>query len=239
MIEGKIALVTASSRGIGRAIAMRLADDASAVAVHYKSSRQAAEEAVAEIKKKGKLGRAFPADLDKENEATSLVRDVEAEFGRVDILVNNYGPLISKPWQDTTTEDWDAMFKGDFLSALHCLKAVLPGMRSRRWGRIVNIGYSRVEHLGAFSMIAPYAVAKTALLILTRSVAASEAESGVTVNMVSPGLIEGGVMPGKKPIPDELIGKRMDVAEAVSFLASDKSARITGTNLIVAGAWKL
>jgi len=239
MMEGKIALVTASSRGIGREIAIRLADDAAGVAVHYKSSRQAAEEVVGEIKKKGKLGRAFPADLDKENEATSLVRAVEAEFGRIDILVNNYGPLISKPWQDVTTEDWEAMFRGNFLSSLHCLKAALPGMRLRKWGRIINIGYSRVEHLGAFSMIAPYAVAKTALLILTRSAAASEAKSGVTVNMVSPGLIEGGVMPGKKAIPDELIGKRMDVAEAVSFLASDKSARITGTNLIVAGAWKL
>jgi len=238
-MEGKIALVTASSRGIGREIAIRLADDVAAVAVHYKSSTQAAGEVVEEIKKKGKLSRSFPADLNKENEAAGLVSAVEAEFGRIDILVNNYGPLISIPWQDASTEDWEAMFRGDFLSALHCLKAALPGMRLRKWGRIINIGYSRVEHLGAFSMIAPYAVAKTALLILTRSAAVSEAKSGVTVNMVSPGLIEGGVMPGKKAIPDELIGKRMDVAEAVSFLASDKSARITGTNLIVAGAWKL
>jgi 3-oxoacyl-[acyl-carrier protein] reductase len=239
MIEGKIALVSASSRGIGREIAIRLADDVAAVAVHYKSSRQAAEDVVGEIKKKGKLCRAFPADLNKENDATSLVSAAEAEFGRIDILVNNYGPLISKPWQDVTTEDWEAMFRGDFLSALHCLKAALPGMRARKWGRIINIGYSRVEHLGAFSMIAPYAVAKTALLILTRSVAVSEAKSGVTVNMVSPGLIEGGVMPGKKTISEDLIGTRMDVAEAVSFLASDKSGHITGTNLIVAGAWKL
>jgi 3-oxoacyl-[acyl-carrier protein] reductase len=110
-------------------------------------------------------------------------------------------------------------------------------MRARKWGRIINIGYSRVEHLGAFSMITPYAVAKTALLILTRSVAVSEAKSGVTVNMVSPGLIEGGVLPGK--VAEEFIGARMDVAEAVSFLASNKAGHITGTNLIVAGAWKL
>ncbi len=239
MAEGKIALVTASSRGIGREIAIRLADDVSAVAVHYHTDRDAAEGVLAEIKKKGKLYRAFPADLEKEDEATGLVSAAEAEFGRIDILVNNYGPLISKPWQEVTTAEWEAMFRGDFLSALHCLKAALPGMRARKWGRIINIGYSRVEHLGAFAMIAPYAVAKTALLILTRSVAVSEAKSGVTVNMVSPGLIEGGVMPGKKTISEELIGTRMDVAEAVSFLASDKSGHITGTNLIVAGAWKL
>jgi len=239
MIEGRIVLVTASSRGIGRETAIRLADDVAAVAVHYKSSMRAAGEVVEEIKKKGKLGRAFAADLDNENEAVGLISAVEAEFGRIDILVNNYGPLISKPWQEATTAEWEAMFRGNFLSALHCLKAALPGMRLRKWGRIINIGYSRVEHLGAFAMIAPYAVAKTALLILTRSAAVSEAESGVTVNMVSPGLIEGGLMPGKKAIPDELIGKRIDVAEAVSFLASQKSSHITGTNLIVAGAWKL
>jgi 3-oxoacyl-[acyl-carrier protein] reductase len=237
MGEDRIALITASSRGIGREIALRLADDVAAVAVHYNSNSEAAEAVVEEIKKKGRLSRAFRADLNNETEAISLVGAVETEFGKIDILVNNYGPLISKPWQEVTTPEWEGMFRGDFLSALHCLRAALPGMRARAWGRIVNIGYSRVEHLGAFSMITPYAVAKTALLILTRSAAVSEARSRVTVNMVSPGLIEGGVMPGK--VAEELIGTRMDVAEAVSFLASDQADHITGTNLIVAGAWKL
>ena len=237
MSDGRIALITASSRGIGREIALRLADDAAAVAVHYNSNSEAAEAVVKEIKKKGRLSRAFRADLNNENDAVGLIRSAEAEFGKIDILVNNYGPLISKPWQEVTAPEWEAMFRGDFLSALHCLKGALPGMRARAWGRIINIGYSRVEHLGAFSSIAPYAVAKTALLILTRSVGASEAKSGVTVNMVSPGLIEGGVMPGK--VAAELIGTRRDVAEAVSFLASDQAGHITGTNLIVAGAWKL
>ncbi|MEW5902208.1 MAG: SDR family oxidoreductase [Acidobacteriota bacterium] len=239
MREGKIALVTASSRGIGREIALRLADDAAAVAVHFNSNSQAAEEVMAGIQKKGKLSQAFRADLNKENEAARLIKEVDVEFGKIDILVNNYGPLISRPWAEVTTAEWEAMFSGNLLSSLHCLKAALPGMRERKWGRIINIGYSRAEHLGAFSMITPYAVAKTGLLILTRSVAVSEVKSGITVNMVSPGLIEGGALPGKGNIAEELIGRRADVAEAVSFLSSDKAARITGANIIVAGAWKL
>jgi 3-oxoacyl-[acyl-carrier protein] reductase len=239
MREERTALVTASSRGIGREIALRLGEDVAAMAVHFHANNQAAEEVVAGIRKKGKMSRAFRADLKKENEAFGLVREVEAEFGRIDILVNNFGPLISKPWVEVTAAEWEDMLRGNLLSSLHCLKAALPGMRERKWGRVINIGYSRAEHLGAFSMITPYAVAKTGLLILTRSVAASEVKSGITVNMVSPGLIEGGALPGKGTIAEELIGKRADVAEAVSFLASDKASRITGTNLLVAGAWKL
>jgi 3-oxoacyl-[acyl-carrier protein] reductase len=237
--EERVALVTGSSRGIGREIALRLADEVAVVAVHYNSDSKAAEEVAGEIKKKGKLSRAFRADLNNEREAIDLIGGVEAEFGKVDILVNNFGPLISKPWQEVAAAEWEAMFRGNFLSALHCLKAALPGMRARKWGRIINIGYSRVEHLGAFSTITPYAVAKTALLILTRSVAVSEIKSGVTVNMVSPGLIKGGILPAAKNIPEESIGTPKDVAEAVAFLSSEGTSRITGTNLIVAGAWKL
>jgi 3-oxoacyl-[acyl-carrier protein] reductase len=112
-------------------------------------------------------------------------------------------------------------------------------MRERRWGRIINIGYHRVEQLTAFSKITSYAVAKTALLILTRSAAVSELTSGITVNMVSPGLIEGGIMPAGGKVPAERFGKPSDVAEAVAFLASDRASHISGTNLVVAATWKI
>jgi 3-oxoacyl-[acyl-carrier protein] reductase len=239
MSEDRIALVTGSSRGIGREIALRLADDAAGIAVQYHRNENMAEEVVAAIKAKGKRGRAFRADLTDENEAAGLVGRVAAEFGRVNILVNNFGPILVKPWQELGAAEWEAMFRGNFESALLCLQAALPGMRERRWGRIVNIGYHRVEQLAAFSRITAYAVAKTALLILTRSAAASEVKSGITVNMVSPGLIKGGMMtPGGK-IPEEFFGTARDVAEAVAFLAAEEAGHITGTNLVVAGAWKL
>ncbi|OGD21907.1 MAG: hypothetical protein A2W03_11010 [Candidatus Aminicenantes bacterium RBG_16_63_16] len=239
MDEGRVALVTGSSRGIGREIAVRLADDLAGVAVHFKENETAAEEALVEIKKKGKNARGFPADLTNESEAGSLVRQVEKAFGRLDILVNNFGPIIVKPWQDLTTADWEFMYRSVFLSAFHCGQAALPGMRARGWGRIINIGYHRVEQLTAFTGIAAYAVAKTALLILTRSAAASEAKAGITVNMVSPGLIEGGIMPAGGKVGPEFFGKKTDVAEAVAFLAGEKAGHITGTNLVVAGTWKL
>jgi 3-oxoacyl-[acyl-carrier protein] reductase len=235
----RVALVTGSSRGIGRAIALRLADEAAAVAVHCKENETAAAEVVAEIAKKGRPALAFRADLTDEDAAKGLIEQVEAQFGRLDILVNNFGPIIVKAWQELTTADWEAMYRSVFLSADWCLTAALPGMRERRWGRIINIGYHRVEQLTAFSKIAAYAVAKTALLILTRSAALSELPSGVTVNMVSPGLIEGGIMPAGGKVPAERFGKPSDVAEAVAFLASDEASHISGTNLVVAGTWKI
>lgn len=238
MDKGKIALVTGSSRGIGKEIALKLADEAAAVAVHYKSNKEAAEEVTGKISGKGKLSRAFSADLTVESAAKGLIRRVEEEFGRLDILVNNYGPILVKPWQDLTTAEWEFMFRGNFQSALRCIQAALPGMRERQWGRIINIGYHRVEQLVAFSKITAYAIAKTALLILTRSVAVSELKSGITVNMVSPGLIEGGILPAVGKISEEFFGTKTDVAEAVSFLASEKAGHVTGTNLVVAGTWK-
>lgn len=125
-------MVTASSRGIGREIALRLADEAGTVAVHYNTNEEAAHEVVEAIRKKGKLSQAFQADLNKETEATGLINRVAAEFGKIDVLVNNYGPLISKPWPEVTSAEWEAMFNGNFLSALYCLKAALPGMREDR-----------------------------------------------------------------------------------------------------------
>jgi 3-oxoacyl-[acyl-carrier protein] reductase len=118
------------------------------------------------------------------------------------------------------------------------MKAVLPGMRERGWGRIVNIGYSRAEQLAAFPTITAYAAAKTGLLILTRTAAASEVGAGITINMVSPGLLKGGQLPAGT-FPPAALGTYADIATAVRFLASDEAAAITGTNLIVAGTWKM
>lgn len=235
----RIALVTGAGRGMGRAIALRLAEDVSGVAVHYFNHREEAQELAAAIRDKGKLSAVFRADLTKKAQAAGLIKKVEERFARVDILVNNVGPFLVKPWDQLEVADWERVLRGNLLGSYFCAKAALAGMRKRKWGRIINIGYSRAEHLGSFPTIAPYAVAKTGLLLLTRTAAASEAANGITVNMVSPGLIRGGVLPRAHDLSEAHLGTVEDVAEAVAFCASDKAASITGTNLIVAGTWKM
>ncbi len=238
-MEEKIALVTGSSRGIGRDIAIRLAETVGGVAVHYFSQRQAALSVVESIKQEGTRSAAFRADLSSEKSANLLIQKVQDRFGRLDILINNFGPILVKPWKKVTTEEWESIYRKNLLSALYCMKAALPGMHKRRWGRIVNLGYSRVEQLTAFTTITPYAIAKTGLLLLTRTLAQTEAPVGITVNMVSPGLMEGGVLPKDDHVPAGRLGKYADVSSAVIFLASNDAGYITGTNLIVAGGWKL
>ncbi len=235
----RIALVTGASRGIGREIALRLAEDVSGVAVHYLNGREEAQEVVAAIRRKGKLGAAFRADLTKKAQAAGLVRKVEDKFARIDVLVNNVGPLLIKPWDQLEVSEWERIFRGNLLGSYFCIKSALPGMRARKWGRIVNIGYSRAEQLASFPTIVPYAVSKTGLLILTRTAAVSETGSGVTVNMVSPGLIRGGQLPRGGDFSESQLGSYADVAEAVAYLASDSASSVTGTNLIVSGTWKM
>jgi 3-oxoacyl-[acyl-carrier protein] reductase len=235
----RIALVTGASRGIGRAIALRLAEDVSGVAVHYFSRRDEAQAAAAAIREKGKLAAVFRADLTKKAQAVGLVKKVEERFGRLDVLVNNVGPFLVKRWDQLEVADWERVLRGNLLGSYFCMKAALPGMRKRKWGRIVNIGYSRAEHLGAFPTIAPYAVAKTGLLTLTRTAAAAEVVNGITVNMVSPGLIRGGALPAMKNVQEAQLGTFEDVAEAVGYCVSDEAAAVTGSNVIVSGTWKM
>jgi 3-oxoacyl-[acyl-carrier protein] reductase len=235
----RIALVTGASRGLGRAVALRLAEDVSGVAVHYLSRRDEAQELAAAIRDKGKLSAVFRADLTKKAQAAGLIKKVEERFARIDVLVNNVGPFMVKPWDQLEVADWELVLRGNLLGPYFCLKAALPGMRKRKWGRIINIGYSRAEHLAAFPTIAPYAVAKTGLLTLTRTAAASESANGITVNMVSPGLIRGGVLPRVRDLDESRLGTVEDVAEAVAFCASDRAAAITGSNIIVSGTWKM
>ncbi len=238
-MDERVALVTGSARGMGRAIALSLAEDCAAVAVHFRSDAAGADETVKSIMGTGTKCAAFRADLANETEVTALVGSVEKAFGRIDILVNNVGPFLVKAWHELGAQDWDGLLRVNLIGAFSCMKAVLPGMRRRKWGRIINIGYSRAEQLGAFPTIAPYAVAKTGLVILTRTAAKTEAVHGITVNLVSPGLIKGGALPADKNLDPETLGSFEDVARAVLSLASESASKVTGTNIIVAGTWKM
>jgi len=235
----RVALVTGASGGLGREIAVSMAGLAATVIVHYHRDRRGAEETARRIGKAGAESVVHPADLSDESEARGLVVETEKAFGRLDILVNTVGPMLVKSWDRLTAADWEDMFRRNLWSSYFCLAAALPGMRSRRFGRIINVGFGRAEQLAAFPTILPYAAAKTGLLILTRTAAAECRGTNVTINMVSPGLLGKGILPAGTKIPRSALGTFADVASAVRFLAADPSGRISGTNILVAGTWKM
>lgn len=239
MRNERVALITGANGDIGRAIALALADECRAVALHVHRNKSAALAACGIVESKGAESAIVPADLTREREAVRAVRAVEKEFGRLDILVNTVGPILMKPWARMTGGDWEAMVRGNLLASFFTMRAALPGMKRRGWGRVVNLGFGRVEQAAAFPTVAGYAAAKSGLLILTRTAAASEAGTGVTINMVSPGLIKGGRLPKGAKIKPGSLGTDTDIARAVLFLASDAAAAVTGTNLLVAATWKM
>lgn len=239
--EPRVAVVTGATSPIGRAIAIKLAERAARIGVHYYQRRLDAQAVVKEIKEKGKDAQAFRANLSSPPQAKKLIQMVERKWGRIDILVNNFGPFLHQPWEKTSSKDWLWLFNTNVLACFELIKAVIPGMKARKWGRIINLGFHRVGQMVAFPNILPYAAAKTSLLMLTRTVASSLIRDGITVNMVSPGLIQGGRMPevDEEALSGINIGQAEDVAEAVNFLASEEAGAITGNNLIVAGTWKI
>lgn len=232
-------MITGSTGHLGTAVARRLAQDFSRLALHFFKNREKAESLKQEIEKSGRQVEILQADLTAETGAADLISRAYARFGRLDVLVNIPGAIRTKPWDQLDSSDWEDIFRSNLQSAYFCLKHILPFMREAKWGRIINIGFHLVEHLGSFPGVTPYAVAKTGLLILTRTAAVSETENNITVNMVSPGLIEGGEIPPSLKVKGGQLGRAEDVAEAVAFLASEKAGKITGTNLIVAGTWKM
>ncbi|MDH7493641.1 MAG: SDR family oxidoreductase [Candidatus Saccharicenans sp.] len=238
-MEEKVVLVNGSTGHLGPAVVRRLARDFDRLALHFFQNREKAEQLKREIGQPGKQVEIFQADLEQEEAAADFISRVNGLFGRLDVLVNLPGAIRTRPWDQLDRSDWEDIFRSNLESAYFCLKWALPSMRERKWGRIINIGFHLVEHLGSFPGVTPYAVAKTGLLILTRTAAVAEAENNITVNLVSPGLIEGGEIPASLKIKPGQLGRPEDVAEAIAFLASDRADRITGTNLIVAGTWKM
>jgi 3-oxoacyl-[acyl-carrier protein] reductase len=234
-----VALVTGAARGVGRAVAVALGEEGGPVAVHVRRAGREAEGTARLVRRAGGTADVFAADLADEGEARGLIRRVEQAYGRVDILVNCVGPILVKPWDSLAASDWEALFRTNLLSAYYCLTAALPGMKRRRWGRVVNLGFHRVEQRAAFPTILPYAAAKAGLLLLTRTAEAAAAPFGVTVNMVSPGVLKGGIRPSGPRVRPGDVGRTADVAAAVRFLVSEEAAGTTGSNVLVAGTWKM
>jgi len=237
-LNHRVALVTGGSRGIGKAIALALAKAGAAVAVNYRERGEEAAAVVDAIRQGGGRAAAIAADVSNAAAVQRMVGEAEDRLGPIDILVNNAGTAAIRGLDDMTEEDFDRALAVNLKSAFLCTQAVLPDMRARRWGRIVNIS-SIGARVGAGSVSVAYGAAKAGVEGLTRAYALRLAPEGVTVNAIAPGLIDtemgapliaAGVA-ARTPVGR--VGTGEEIAEAVLFLAGD--AFVTGQTLAVNG----
>jgi len=242
-MEGKVAVVTGSSRGIGRAIALGLALEGAKVVVNHRASSEQAAEVVAAIQAQGGEAVAMAADVSDFDQAQQLVKTTISSLGSIDILVNNAGTTRDKLLMQMKEADWDAVLNTNVKSVFNCCKAaVRPMLRARRGGRIINI--SSVSGLVGQVGQTNYSASKAGIIGLTYALAKELGSRQITVNAVAPGYIPTVLTEG---LPQEIkdaitqatplgrFGRSDDIANAVVFLASDRAAFITGITLRVDG----
>lgn len=235
-----VALVTGSARGIGQAILLMLARSGYDVAVHYRSSREDAEATAETARGFGVRAETFQADVADADEAAALIENVHTALRGPVVLVNNVGNYHQGPLEDLTPAAWHEMFDTNLHCTFYLCRAVLPHMQAAGWGRIVNLGYAGADMLKARPSITPYVIAKTGVILYSRALATTYAKDGVTVNVVSPGIIENSVSkPPLESLPMNRYGGLDELSGAVRYFVSDEAAYVTGVTLEVAGGWNL
>ena len=245
-LDGRVALVTGGVRGLGKTMATALAEAGADVAVTARS-QASAESAAAELAAAtGRLCRGYAADVTLSADVERLARAVEADLGRIDILINNAGTNIRGSIEQLTEADWDAVVDTNLKGPFLCARAIGPGMVKRGWGRVINLG----SVLGVIALAgrAPYASSKAGIINLTRVLALEWAGTGVTANAICPGafgtemnrqLLDDPVKYQEfvKRIPMGRWGEPEELGGAAVFLASDAASYVTGSALFVDGGW--
>ena len=235
-LTSRTTLVTGASRGIGKAIAIALAEAGANVAVNYRERKAEAEETVKIIKALGRKAAAFQADVSNAKAVTDLIQRIEGALGPIDIHVNNAGVALRRSLDELTEEDFDRTIATNLKSAFLCTHAVFTGMRERGWGRIINISSGAARAAGVVG--AHYNASKAGMEGLTRGYAARLAKDGVTVNAVAPSLIDTEMIGPHRSenvgrIPVGRLGTGEEVAAVVVMLAAN--AYITGQTVQVNG----
>ena len=235
-LSGQTALVTGSARGVGRALALAIADCGAKTAVHYHTSAEAAREVAAEAAERGAEPMTVQGDVTDPESVDGIFSAVEAELGSVDVLVNNVGDFAPTHWEEIDFETWNRVLETNFNGTYLCSKRALPAMRENGYGRIVNIGYASANKGLVSPGNFPYFVAKTGVLMFTRMLAADTQDDGITVNAVSPYVVENSdefpeQLPRDRPASyDDLVGP-------LYFFLDPDSEYISGENVEVDGGW--
>jgi 3-oxoacyl-[acyl-carrier protein] reductase len=241
-LEGKAALVTGASRGIGREIAIELARQGANVAVNYAGSESKANEVVDEIKAMGKEAFAIKCDVSNSEEVAAMVKDTVERFGKLDILVNNAGITKDNLLMRMKEDEWDDVININLKGVFLCTKAVTRQMMKQRVGRIINI--TSVVGVSGNPGQANYVAAKSGVIGLTKTTAKELASRNITVNAIAPGFITTDMtdkLSGEvkdemlKQIPLARLGEPKDIAKMTAFLASDDASYITGQTLHING----
>jgi NAD(P)-dependent dehydrogenase (short-subunit alcohol dehydrogenase family) len=245
-LKGRIALVTGGTRDVGREISLSLAAEGATVAVHYRGSADEANAVVAEISKAGGKAKAYQADIADRAAVQSMIQSIVADLGALNILVNNAGLAIRKPFKDTTPEEWRSQIDVNLMGAIQLCHAAAPHLEKGGDGRIIAVvgDSSRVGESG----LSIVAAARAGVIGLIKSIARELGRSGVTANIVSLGMVETGHDPKwleanrEKLIrfyPTRRLGLAEDIAPTVLLLASPRSGWITGQTISVSGGYSM
>lgn len=242
MLDGKVAVVTGASRGIGRAVAVKLAADGAAVVINYNGSAQRAEEVKAEIEKNGGKAEVMQCNVSDFQACEAFIKDVIGKFGSLDILVNNAGITKDGLLMKMSEADYDAVMDTNLKGTFNCIRFASRQMMKQRSGRIINL--SSVSGILGNAGQANYSASKAGVIGLTKSAARELASRGITVNAIAPGFINTEMTEGLpekvkegvvSQIPLGTFGETQDIAEAAAFLASEHAKYITGQVLCVDG----
>ena len=245
MSERRVALITGGAKGIGRAIGLDLARRGWDVAICWRTSATPGAATADELRDAGARVVAIAADVSVFEQSERLVREVEAQLGRIDALVNAAGPYHRAKLLDETVDGWRSMFQSNLDPVFFTAKLAAPGMIARRFGRIVSFSMAGADHVGANTAVTAHYIAKMGVLALTRALARELAPHGITANCISPGFVDSGSAPPEelagmaKKIPAGVVGKVEDAVAAARYLLSDDARYVTGANLVVSGGWGL